>query len=106
MTTEPTKICKMESYQARKARRIDKASQTATRCGRVAVTTLKGESITLEVRKAYRSRGYRTNYTAVLTYWVLSYDTAGLFDGRSFTAREFEKARAYVQEHQHVKLPA
>ena len=95
----------MDNYQERKARRMDRISQYAQRLGRYPATSPKGP-ITLEVRKALRSKGWTSHYEPTLTYWVLGYSEAGqLFYGKSFTPAAYGKAKRYLQEHQGALLP-
>jgi len=88
-------------YSERKAHRIDKASQHATR---LPIRAYNGT--TIEVRKASRSRGYQTDYEPVLTYWVLLYKSEHhLFAGYSFTESSYLKHRADVLTKTGVELP-
>jgi hypothetical protein len=87
-------------YNERKAHRIDKASQHASRLPRV---TYKNTII--EVRKASRSRGYQTDYKPVLTYWVLLYKQGELYCGYSFTESSYKTHRLDVLNKTGVVLP-
>jgi hypothetical protein len=87
-------------YNERKARRIDKASQHATR-----LPLRTYQDTTIEVRKASRSRGYQTDYKPVLTYWVLISRQGHIIAGYSFTQAPYLTHRADVLAKTGVDLP-
>jgi len=72
----------------------------------VKATSLQGEPIEIEVRRAMRSKGYQSNYEPVLTYWTIVSDNTGPFQGKSWTANAYAKVRRELEHDYAVTLPA
>ncbi len=87
-------------YSERKAHRIDRASQHATR-----LPIVNYQDSIIEVRKASRSRGYQTDYKPVLSYWVLISKQGRLVSGYSFTQNSYLTHRADVLAKVGIELP-
>ena len=97
-------------YYQRKARRVLETSKNATRCGTVTLPAEKVEGglVDVEIRKDYRSKGYRSGYDRTLTYWLISRNHASgeLIYGTSYTPSAYAKECAAMQKQLGVTLPS
>ena len=90
-----------EEYEARKARRMAEASKHGTKTGAITY-----DGWTWEVRKAYRSHGYKSKYERVIQYWVLGLDEKRqLRRGFSLTESSFLQHREQVKAKTGLVLP-
>ena len=87
-------------YGERKARRVLKAAKYAE-----VIARIPSNGSIIELRRAMRSKGYRSNYEQVLQYWAIEYKDGKPTYGRSLTENAYQEAKVYAKEHHNITLP-
>ena len=96
----------MDQWMEGNIRRLLRDSAAAQKLGTFQVETKDGGHPSIEIRRAMRSRGYRTRYEPVPTYWLfVSAPEKGITSAYSYTKVSYLKHRQQVEKAVHVTLP-
>lgn len=87
-------------YRERKFRRVARTAQHASVYERWQGKGYDGKvDVEVVVKRDMRSRGYRSGYEAILTYWVLCYQNGQPYYAASKTPRALDTFLAPLKEH-------